>query len=783
MRHLRSSILAVCTLILGLILSSPPTAQAQTSITGCPNQTDIDTNTVVIFNLNGNCTLPNALSINNNTTINGFNLHTITATGQRHFTVSMGSELALNAVTLPGGNGGATGGAIYNNGKLTVTNSTFASNSATNAGGAIFNEVDGTVTVTGSTFTGNTSDAGGAITNTNELTVIDSSFTGNGGGNFGGAIHNTDSLAVTNSTFVSNSAIAGSAIYNDDGLLTVNGDSRFEANIATSGTIYTYGAIPVTITGPTFFANKAQIGGAIYNGSPLTVTNCTFEENIAPIGSAIYSENTLAVTGSRIIENTGGAIVANSGAVTVTNTTISGNDWHGIYNAGNGAVTVQASSAIIGNGNSGITNTGTGAVTVQASSTITGNIGSGIATASSGNVTITGGSSVHNNTSDGISASSGDVTVTNSTIRNNGDDGLRADSGAVTVTGSTIHDNNNDGLRADSGAVTVTGSTIRDNGNYGIRTDSGVVTVTNSTIRNNTNFGVRTSNPATVVTGNCITGNGTGAFDNGGGAAMDFTNNWWGAMDGPGAPDGPGSGDPVDGPNINFTPWATEPIGPCALPPAPPAAEEEASGPEWSDQFLCDSITFVGGWGIFSEGTPKQTSFTVPEPPPGYAYANQPAHTGWCDVFIINNDHSPLPVTVCWPGSASIVGLHYDLPDLSRAWAVIPTTQQGTNVCASLPRFGGVALLSGGAPAGTMIESPETPANITGTPVTCEVTTTNRINFRDAPGNGMLLGAELSRIPFETTLAATAESNGWLQVEWLGQQGWISADYVAAVCQ
>ena len=47
------------------------------------------------------------------------------------------------------------GGAINNNGILTVNNSTFTSNTAQYYGGAIYNN-DGTVTVNGSTFTSNT---------------------------------------------------------------------------------------------------------------------------------------------------------------------------------------------------------------------------------------------------------------------------------------------------------------------------------------------------------------------------------------------------------------------------------------------------------------------------------------------------------------------------------------------------------------------------------------------------------------------------------------------------
>ncbi|MFC1959205.1 choice-of-anchor Q domain-containing protein [Chloroflexota bacterium] len=209
--------------------------------------------------------------------------------------------------------------------------------------------------------------------------------------------------------------------------------------------------------------------------------------------------------------------------------------------------------------------------------------------------------------------------------------------------------------------------------------------------------------------------------------------------------------------------------------------EEESSGPEWGDPVLCDALTFVGGWGIFAEGTPEQTAYTVPDPPAGYAYVAQPYYDGYCDVFVINNDHSPLPVQVCWPvTNANIVaGLYHDQPDLSRTWTILPTTQQGQSVCAGLPALGGVVLLSGGPSVGTMIESPVgASGGMPENPINCTVTTTHRVNFRETPD-----GPAISRVPYETTLHATAESGGWFQVEWLGQQGWISGDYVMAVCE
>src|SRR5690606_7173972 len=78
--------------------------------------------------------------------------------------------LHLEDLTLANGyaglsNGHENGGAILNEGTLTVTNSILIDNHAYRAGGAIRNGDFGTLTVTNSTFYDNTAENGGAIDN------------------------------------------------------------------------------------------------------------------------------------------------------------------------------------------------------------------------------------------------------------------------------------------------------------------------------------------------------------------------------------------------------------------------------------------------------------------------------------------------------------------------------------------------------------------------------------------------------------------------------------------
>jgi CSLREA domain-containing protein len=172
-------------------------------------------------------------------TINGPAAPGITIDGQNNGIMSVASVATLNLRNLTIAHGGgfeiateiSGGGGIFNEGTLTVTNSTFSDNSTRDGiegrGGGIDNE--GKLTVTNSTFSGNTTieQLGG-----------------------GGGIFNDGTLTVTNSTFSGNSAFDGGGIY----------------NVSEAGT--------VTITNSTFFGNSASnMGGGISNEGSATLKN------------------------------------------------------------------------------------------------------------------------------------------------------------------------------------------------------------------------------------------------------------------------------------------------------------------------------------------------------------------------------------------------------------------------------------------------------------------------------------------------------------------------------
>jgi|GEM_PF-666750 len=176
----------------------------------------------------------------------------------RIFTIQSGKSVAIQNMTLRNGFiSGANGGAIYNEGDLTVSGCIFTGNRANAGGGAIAVRADGVLTVTGSVFTGN---------NTGDTS------------NYGGAIiiYDHGTADITDSTFTENTAGRGGAVYVGDTAcsLTVHG-CTFTGNTASGygGAVYNYGTSAVT--GSTFADNTAASnGGAISNQTVLTVQFC-----------------------------------------------------------------------------------------------------------------------------------------------------------------------------------------------------------------------------------------------------------------------------------------------------------------------------------------------------------------------------------------------------------------------------------------------------------------------------------------------------------------------------
>ncbi|MCI0743108.1 MAG: Ig-like domain-containing protein [Gemmataceae bacterium] len=181
------------------------------------------------------------------------------------------------------------GGAIDNNGFLTIDNSRFENNFASNGGGALYaGGSPAQVTIRNSTFTDNRARGGGAIENHEPMTIDNSTFARNEGrvgtsSGQGGAIDNNGggNLTLTNCTFSDNISVFGGAI------------SNFET---------------LTVRASTIAGNDASRGGGIYSSSLGTVS---IENSIVALNTHVNGgpdiDGVVSSQGHNLIGNTADA--------------------------------------------------------------------------------------------------------------------------------------------------------------------------------------------------------------------------------------------------------------------------------------------------------------------------------------------------------------------------------------------------------------------------------------------------------------------------------------------
>jgi|GEM_PF-1716943 len=297
-------------------------------------------------------------SITDTTVLDGFTVTagSNTGTGDGGGMRNNGGSPTITNCTFAGNTADYGGGMYNNSGNPTVTNCTFSGNRTGFGGGGMGSDGTSSLTVTGCVFFGNTATGGygGGLHNagTGTSTVTDCAFTGNNaaGGGGGGMYNGSGSPTVTGCTFSGNTATGGgSGMFNDGSSPSVT-DCLFADNATSDvgGGIYNGGGSP-SVTGCTFSGNSAANGGGMcnYSSSSPTVTNCTF------------SGNTATDTGGGM-HNTEGSTptVANC---TFTGNTAAGSGGGGMYNAGTGTSTVTGctfSENSVTNSGGGVFNVG-----------------------------------------------------------------------------------------------------------------------------------------------------------------------------------------------------------------------------------------------------------------------------------------------------------------------------------------------------------------------------------------------------------------------------------------
>lgn len=460
----------------------------------------------------------------------------------RIFFIQSGVNVFIYNLTFINGNN-TNGGAIQNNGTLTVNNCIFANNTAgwdgvsTNYGGAINNQ--GTLTVNNSIFNNNDARVGGAIYNYPDSTLnVSNSIFNNNSARLGGAIytHFRCSSNIKSSNFTNNTAWRGGAIYNLNYERLLNIDSCiFTDNNATfiGGAIYNNDG-NVTVTGSIFKNNSApNMGGAVYNEGLFDVSGCTFTGNNANYGGAIRNWSILTVTGSTFINNaaneTGGAIHNNRGTSNITGSTFRDNSapsGGAIRNddgtlvvdnctfTGNSAISggaIYSNSTLTVNGSAFTTNTAeeggaiynAGILTISGG-TFTVNIAEyGGAIYNDGSLTISSNSIFNSNIAQwygGAICNDGTLNISNSSFTGNevqvlnwSTGGAIYNYGSSTISGSTFTNNTSQGAGGaicnQGNGLTISGSMFTSNTARG---DGGAIynyddslKVTNSTFTNN----------------------------------------------------------------------------------------------------------------------------------------------------------------------------------------------------------------------------------------------------------------------------------------------------------
>jgi hypothetical protein len=310
--------------------------------------------------------LPTILTVTTTADSGPGSLRADVAAAQSGDSITFASSLAGQTIALESGQ-------LVINKSLTIQGPSAAQSPVTISGPGFSRvlEVDGAGTnvslsnlnLTGGTgVAGNTTGAdaldgqGGALWNGGTLTLNACNLSGNQSATQGGALWNGGTLTLNACTLSSNSchgaeAALGGAIYNV-GTLTVS-SSTLSGNSA---------------GGTTSFLSQAGDGGAIYNAGTMSVTdsilsgNWAYQLGTGGYGGGIFNAHNASatVTGSSLTDNVAqhdGGGISNDGTMTLSGSTLSGNDvpsildgrGGGIFNDQKGRLTIQSKSSITNN--------------------------------------------------------------------------------------------------------------------------------------------------------------------------------------------------------------------------------------------------------------------------------------------------------------------------------------------------------------------------------------------------------------------------------------------------
>ena len=218
-------------------------------------------------------------------TIAGPGVSSLTITGPgnpgsfRFFDIAPGGQLSISQSTITGANTAYNGGAFNNAGSLTIDNCTISNNIS--GQGAVFSgyNINASLTVSNSLVTGNTADYGAGLYNQGVMTVSNSTISNNstpGSNKYGGGLFSRTGFTITNSTISGNTSGHGGGIDVSGPpteTITIT-NSTIAGNSASNGDgggIYLSG-VSADIVNSTISGNSATNGGGVYADSGATVS-------------------------------------------------------------------------------------------------------------------------------------------------------------------------------------------------------------------------------------------------------------------------------------------------------------------------------------------------------------------------------------------------------------------------------------------------------------------------------------------------------------------------------
>jgi uncharacterized repeat protein (TIGR01451 family) len=439
---------------------------------------------------------------------------------------------------------GCSGGAIqtFFAGRLTVADSTFVLNGASNgSGGGIFIHGTTTATVTNTVLDGNTArfDGGALLAHGPDanVAVIDSRITNNVSANYGGGLANGrlqpgnsvvvlvagGLMTVTNSTVSGNrSTSSGGGIVNAGRLSVVGGaiaGNRIAAPVGFSCGAGVFSLDTVSLAGATVTSNTAEntaVGGGVCGYLRVAITDSTISSNVASSGGGLafvsVQDGLLArsiVRGNQATGNGGGVFSQGFATLTLDDLLVEQNaatgNGGGIMSSGT-TITARNNTRIVRNTataqGGGISFFGPGTFTMTGG-TIDGNLTNGLWSAVGG-----GGGLAINDASATVNLE--DVIVVNNRAPAGGDGGGIFNRGTLNMTGGELRNNT-----AQGGGGLANGTSLM---------TGGTVTITDVAIEGNVassvGGGIFTANPAGAAAGTLTMVGGSlrnnRAFDGGG---------------------------------------------------------------------------------------------------------------------------------------------------------------------------------------------------------------------------------------------------------------------------